>query len=354
RLLRTGRIVLEERTSQGSTAYRWFVYGNYIDEALLFEWQIGEQNTRFYFGNDHLYSPVVLFTNSGIVLERYEYDAYGKVRIMNANYVNLSYSLLGNTYYFTGRELDTLDAGNCTLYYYRARYYAPTTGRFLQRDPLEYVDGMSLYEFARSNSLRWKDPLGLYCGECTPPSHGRNAYESKIIDWRTTQGMEPGIIDTNKDRIKWFSALGSAADILMDIGKTKDWSEVVLQLIKNGVITLPSDLLTDAALDALDAIQDGLYNMRGIKFLWAQVEYKTCVSCVSANPYLWGGCREYKWKKERKWHFCRSKNADLSGAIAEDKSTSKDYSYEESVQDAMSDCQKSASEHPDEPSKPDF
>jgi RHS repeat-associated protein len=31
------------------------------------------------------------------------------------------------------------------LVIYRARYYDPSTGEFASRDPLEYVDGMSLY-----------------------------------------------------------------------------------------------------------------------------------------------------------------------------------------------------------------
>ena len=29
--------------------------------------------------------------------------------------------------------------------YFRARYYDPQTGEFISRDPLGYVDGMSLY-----------------------------------------------------------------------------------------------------------------------------------------------------------------------------------------------------------------
>ena len=29
--------------------------------------------------------------------------------------------------------------------YFRARHYDPTTGEFVSQDPLEYVDGMSLY-----------------------------------------------------------------------------------------------------------------------------------------------------------------------------------------------------------------
>ena len=43
--------------------------------------------------------------------------------------------------------------------YFRARYYDPETGEFISRDPLEYVDGMSLYRgyFAAGGV----DPFGL-------------------------------------------------------------------------------------------------------------------------------------------------------------------------------------------------
>jgi len=41
--------------------------------------------------------------------------------------------------------------------YFRARYYDPQTGEFISRDPLEYVDGMSLYRgyFAPGNVDPW-------------------------------------------------------------------------------------------------------------------------------------------------------------------------------------------------------
>lgn len=40
--------------------------------------------------------------------------------------------------------------------------YNPTTGRFLQRDPIGYADGMNLYEYVKSKPISEIDPLGLY------------------------------------------------------------------------------------------------------------------------------------------------------------------------------------------------
>ena len=42
---------------------------------------------------------------------------------------------VNNPYMFTGRRFDPETA----LYYYRARYYAPDIGRFLQTDPIGYA-----------------------------------------------------------------------------------------------------------------------------------------------------------------------------------------------------------------------
>ncbi|MBA7658533.1 hypothetical protein ES703_66489 [subsurface metagenome] len=51
--------------------------------------------------------------------EQYSYDVYGQPS---------NVSSLGNPYLFTGRRYDS-ETG---LYYYRARYYKPSIGRFLQ------------------------------------------------------------------------------------------------------------------------------------------------------------------------------------------------------------------------------
>jgi RHS repeat-associated protein len=55
-----------------------------------------------------------------------------------------------------------LDAGSCKLYHYRHRDYSPFIGRFFQPDPLQYIDGMNLYEYVKGNPITGLDAYGLW------------------------------------------------------------------------------------------------------------------------------------------------------------------------------------------------
>jgi RHS repeat-associated protein len=57
------------------------------------------------------------------------------------------------------REFDT-ETG---LYYYRARYYDPASGRFLSEDPLEFAagNGANFYSYAINSPTNWVDASGM-------------------------------------------------------------------------------------------------------------------------------------------------------------------------------------------------
>lgn len=44
--------------------------------------------------------------------------------------------------------------------------YDYSTGRWLQRDPIGYDDGMNLYEYGASAPISYRDPFGLFIREC--------------------------------------------------------------------------------------------------------------------------------------------------------------------------------------------
>lgn len=91
---------------------------------------------------------------------------------------------VGNPYAFTGRRMDHIDSDQLLLYHYRAREYDPHHGRFMQRDPGGYVDGMSLYEYAKSAPMTRLDPFGAQSA-----LHDTVAVKTKNCGkWPTPQG----------------------------------------------------------------------------------------------------------------------------------------------------------------------
>jgi len=120
------------------------------------------QNSQTYYPlKDHLNSVLALADENGNIVESYEYDAWGNVFSIKDGSGNvLSQSAIGNRYLFQGREYD-FQTG---LYYFRARWYSPETGRWLSKDPIGISGGLNLYAFCENNSVNFVDPMGLVSG----------------------------------------------------------------------------------------------------------------------------------------------------------------------------------------------
>lgn len=50
------------------------------------------------------------------------------------------------------------------MYYYKARMYSPTLGRFLQTDPIGYADGINWYNYVGGDPVNGRDPTGTHLG----------------------------------------------------------------------------------------------------------------------------------------------------------------------------------------------
>jgi RHS repeat-associated protein len=70
---------------------------------------------------------------------------------------------------------DTIDG----LYVMGHRDYDPTTGRFLNRDPIGYAGGTNLYAYTDDNPVNWIDPDGT---RIEPPTTrlGREYYDESV------------------------------------------------------------------------------------------------------------------------------------------------------------------------------
>ncbi len=118
-----------------------YVYAQEIDSLILLVRSGGSQKltiTR----NQQWSVTALADLSTGTVLERYTYDALGKRTILAADGSTVrNTSSYNMPFGYTSRQHDP-ETG---LIHFLARYYDPSTGEFLSRDRIEYVDGMSQY-----------------------------------------------------------------------------------------------------------------------------------------------------------------------------------------------------------------
>ena len=148
-----GNQIVEERNAD-NTVIATYLYGIGIDDIL----QMRRNGQDYWYHKNHLGSVVAITDGQGSVVERYEYDPYGKLTIYAANGNEQTVSATDNIFFFTGREYD-FETG---LYHYRARTFHPRLGRFMQQDPLLYVDAMGLYHYVNNMPTGMVDPKGKF------------------------------------------------------------------------------------------------------------------------------------------------------------------------------------------------
>ena len=81
----------------------------------------------------------------------HSYGPFGEIVSKSGDYAD------ENTYRFSTKSID-VETG---YYYYGLRFFSPSLGRFLSRDPIQEAGGLGIYIFVANNGINLWDVLGL-------------------------------------------------------------------------------------------------------------------------------------------------------------------------------------------------
>ena len=146
--------LVEVRKNGSGSPYEQYVWSpRYIDAAVLRDRDVGSLE-RLYYLTDAQQNVTALTDPNGQVVERYLYDAYGQPTFLDANRSPITWSnSRKNEILFCGYRYDP-ETGN---YQVRNRCLIPGLGRWTQRDPSGFADGMDLYQYVQSNPIAYVD-----------------------------------------------------------------------------------------------------------------------------------------------------------------------------------------------------
>ncbi len=140
-----GKNLAEEANSTGTAVAR-YAQTEGTDEPLA----MLRNGTTSYYEQDGIDNVTSLSSASGTLAQTYTFDSLGKLTASSGS--------LTNPFQYTAREFDQ----ETSLYFYRARYYDPSIGRFLSEDPLGFDEGTNFYPYAGNSPINFNDPFGLY------------------------------------------------------------------------------------------------------------------------------------------------------------------------------------------------
>jgi RHS repeat-associated protein len=125
-----------------------YLYGPGIDELFA---RIGAGEDPEWYLADRLGSVRQIVDGAGTILDEISYDIFGGI-LSEAN------PSQGDRFKFNGREYSP----ELGIYYYRARWYDPSSGRFISQDPIGFSAGdVNLYRYVGNAPGDASDPSGL-------------------------------------------------------------------------------------------------------------------------------------------------------------------------------------------------
>jgi len=135
--------------------YRRYVLGPNPDERWAFL-DFDTSHTTYFPHTNRMGSTIALSAN-GAAAAKYQYGPYGE---SSNTLAEVGPGVASYAYRYTGQRLD----GGTGLIDYKARFYSPALGRFLQPDQAGTDQGPNLYLYVADDPVDKTDPTGKFAG----------------------------------------------------------------------------------------------------------------------------------------------------------------------------------------------